>query len=480
MARRLTNVEQRHEIKTGAQIVDIRPVSEKFVEWLGLYPNLVALALPVAIATAALPIIAIITVPFLLFCTLANVSMRTVLPVRYPKGYKDEKGKPGVREVERVSTEQMQAFKAGEGVINSMGKTHFMKWFYMGGDIEKHRVKTYHINRFLQVAPPSKDAIIANSIAIDQFNDPHRKGREMMAILRQQAIVSMDVPFSSVLADLSVFAQGISSHAPAEQRAIELYMRARDLISGSSGSTVAAASNTAGGRSSGGAQAHKQAPRVHGQDTFDGVNTPHELAEFGGEAGVVEEALDDDPLSFLKSTPFERKPASEVLGGIQDDVEAAKSPVSATSDAALFADPVQAMLLVGKTVNLSDEALIKGRALALLVGAPDGVKDPATGATLQANDDWIGAAILEATSMVSSPRSSDDTVIGFNKETMGRVVDVEVLMSSPSPAKAAKAFERVVAAKVTPPTVPEDSTVDASPDEMDAFFAQISGQQPLR
>lgn len=372
-----------------------------------------------------------------------------------------------VREVDRVSTERLQAFGPGEGVINAMGKTHFMKWFYMGGDIEKHRVKSYYINRFLQVAPPSRNAVVANSIAMDEFNDPHRKGKEMIALLRQQALLDLRVPFSGPLSDLGLYAAALSPHLPAEQRSILLYMKLRSLIS-SAALESSQAPAASGGRSSGGAQAHKQAPRVDGRDGFDGVLDAQEQA--AQDASQVEDSLDDDPLAFLKPTPFERKPASSVLGAMEED-----APVNAR---ALVADPIESMLLAGQTVSLSDGGMIKGKALSMLVGAPDDMRDPETGLLLQANDDWIGAAIQEASEMASSPRSSDDTVVGFNAETMSRVTDVEALMNSPDPRRAARSFERVVAAKVTPATVPEDPSIDASPDEMDAFFARIGGQEP--
>jgi intracellular multiplication protein IcmO len=383
-----------------------------------------------------------------------------------------------IREVDRVSTERLQAFKAGEGVVNAMGKTYFMKWFYMGGDIEKHRVKAYYINRFLQVAPPSRDAIVANSIAIDAFNDPHRKGKELIAILRQQTSLDVNVPFSAPLADLAEYAKNLSPHEPAEKRSILLYMKARALLTAQA--EVAPLASSGGGRSSGGAQSHKQAPLVHGRDGFEGDIAAQDMNVLEDDLNHHvdgDDTLDDDPLSFLKTTPFERKPASEVLGGLDEEIEAASHSLNAEPEHALFADPIESMLLVGRSVGLAQESMFKGKALSVLVGAPEDRVDPSTGLPLEARDDWIGAAIQDACFMVSSPRSSDDTVIGFNEETMAMVVKVEQLMSSPNPSQAAKSFERVVATKVTPSTVPEELQVDASPDEMDAFFAQLGGGQ---
>jgi intracellular multiplication protein IcmO len=373
-----------------------------------------------------------------------------------------------VTEVDRVSTQRLQSFGAGEGVINAMGRTTFMKWFYMAKDIEEHQVKAYYVNRFLQVAPPSNDEVIANSIAIDQFNDPYRKGRELVALLRQERVLQMDVPHSQELTALSAYAASLSPHLPAEERAILLYMRLRELLAGQSAQEVASAGGQRTSRSSGGDQSHKQAPRVHGHDGFTGEVKPED------ESGTDEDVLAEHPLSFLLSTPFARKPAAEVLDGLEEQILGAQS---ATDMSALYLDPVQAMISSGRTMSLDASAALKGKALALLVGAPTALSDPVTGLPIETKDDWIGAALHRACEMVATPRSSDHTVVGFSPETMERVVAVEQIMRSPSPQLAGKSFERVVAEKVTPSTVPDNIGVDVSMDEMDAFFAKLKGQK---
>jgi len=380
-----------------------------------------------------------------------------------------------IKEVDRVSTERMQAFGAGEGVINAMGKTHFMKWFYMGGDIEKHRPKGYYINRFLQVAPPTKEDVIAHSMPINEFNDPYQKGRDLLAILRQQRILDIPTPYSAALQDLGLYAETLSPHLPADQRSILLYMRLRELLSGNQSASKPVAS---GGRSSGGSQVHKQAPRVDGHDSFEGAQSAGSSTL--EEPTYLEDSLDENPLDFLSPTPFQRKPASQVLEGF-DEADSTAAASQSGADDVLFEDPIAAMRRAGRGVNLASEPTIKGRALALLVGAPDDeMLDPDTGLSLVPRDDWISAAIEDASKMVLSPRSSDDTVVGFNAQTMQKVAAVETLMSSPQPERAARAFERVVATKVTPNTVPENPGGDASFDEMDAFFTKIVGDKEPR
>jgi intracellular multiplication protein IcmO len=371
-----------------------------------------------------------------------------------------------VTEVDRVSTQRLQSFGAGEGVVNAMGRTTFMKWFYMGKDIEKHRVKAYFVNRFLQVAPPSNDDVIANSIAIDQLNDPYRKGRELVALLRQERVLQMDIPYSQELTSLSAYAASLSPHLAAEERAILLYMRLRELLVGEARTEVAPDGGSRTSRSSGGDQSHKQAPRIHGHDGFNGEVKPEEVA-------AEEDVLAEHPLSFLLSTPFARKPAAEVLDGLEEEISTAQGSADMS---ALYLDPVQTMISSGRTMSLDAGATLKGKALALLVGAPSALSDPITGLPIETKDDWIGAALHRACEMVASPRSSDRTVVGFSPETMRKVVEVEQIMRSPSPQLAGKSFERVVAEKVTPSTVPDNIGVDVTMDEMDAFFAKLTGQ----
>ena len=375
-----------------------------------------------------------------------------------------------LQEVDRVSTQRMQSFGQGEGVINALGRTHFMKWFYMGKDIEQHRVKSYRINRFLQVAGPSKNEIVANSIPLDEFNDPYRKGKELLAILKQEKILNLSVPYSRLLEDLGQYASTISPHEKAEQRAILLYMFARRAVLGAMGGEIAKPGGASGGRSSGGTQAHRPAPRVDGHDGFAGAQ---EIQVEQIDSTVEEDVLDENPLAFLSPTPFMRKPAEDVLGSLPAELSEVTQGMVPPEEV-IFADPVESMMLLGRTMSLKDDGFVRGKSLSLLVGAMPEVEDPDTGLSLVPKDDWIGEAIAAASTMVTTPRSSDRTVVGFNQETMEKVQVVEDLMSSPDPARAARSFERVVATKVTPQTVPAHPDADVTADEMDAFFEQFT------
>jgi intracellular multiplication protein IcmO len=382
-----------------------------------------------------------------------------------------------VTEVERVSPQRLKKFEQGEGIVDAMGRTHFMRWFYMGRDIEQHRVDAYFVNRFLQVAPPTAAEVAAHSIAVDELNDPFRKGEELVRRLRQEVGVDMRVPFDPVLSAIGAAAGALSPHLDAETRSIALYVVARDALQAEGGFV------DSGGVASGrrGGQAHKQAPLQAGHDGFaGGVAQPADAHE-GLQAAVIAPDLpeaapdflpeEDDPLSFLKMTPFERKPADEVLGLVAPLTEALPRPERERAEALL--DPLDAAFFAGGNKHyLADPSNYRGGLLNKLVAAPEAM-DPATALSLMPKDDWIGDALRESETLLAVPRSSDNTVVGLNTPTLRRVEEVEELMNSPRPDQAAKALERVVAARVTPQTIPQEP---ADVDDVDAFFTHVNEQ----
>lgn len=386
-------------------------------------------------------------------------------------GY-SKKGDVDVVELDRVSTSKLQSFGQGEGIVNALGQTSFMRWFYMGKDIEVHRVKKFWVNRFLQVASPTKEEIIANSIAIDELNDPYRRGQELLKKLNQETPVEIHPGFDPVLSAIGEYAQTLSEHDPAVERAIKLYLAAEKAI-------LDEEAVIAGGGSSRRGDAHKQSPRnANGTDGFiDAPGTGVAQDDDEGEEDVSptispvldqdgEETTDHDVLAFLnEATPFERKPSAEVLGinlpGNASTLEQAA--------ASLTADPFKTMLERSQTLNFSDDLVLRGKILSQIIGAPK-VVDAATGLPVDSHDDWIGNALAESERMIDERRSSDDTVIGLNQPTMVNVEAVETLLKSPSPESAAKSLEKVIASKVTPNTIAEQP-IDMQ--ETDVFFGLL-------
>lgn len=95
MARRY--VEERHEASLSRRVVDVRPGSTQYAEWLSVRSNLCTVVIPQIIVAAAIPALA---PPFVLSALVhiaAHVITRPTLPFRYPAANDepDTKGKKG-------------------------------------------------------------------------------------------------------------------------------------------------------------------------------------------------------------------------------------------------------------------------------------------------------------------------------------------------------------------------------------------------
>jgi intracellular multiplication protein IcmO len=90
------SIEARYELKLKKQIVDVRPASEKFGEWLGMPLNLVLATAPLAILWVVVPMfmpIGLVVISLMVFAHFVN---KPILPYRYPSSEIDpKKGKPG-------------------------------------------------------------------------------------------------------------------------------------------------------------------------------------------------------------------------------------------------------------------------------------------------------------------------------------------------------------------------------------------------
>ncbi|MEJ8837711.1 type IV secretion system DNA-binding domain-containing protein [Ramlibacter sp. AN1133] len=377
-----------------------------------------------------------------------------------------------VVEQDRISAQRLKRFKQGEGIIDVQGRTHYMRWFYMGKDIEKHQVDRYWVNRFLQVAPPSEEDVAANSIAVDEMNDPFRKGQELLRMLSQQVTVSLRVPHDPVVQAVADCAARLNPHLGAESRAIALYVAARNALRAVGQDPAAAGASRRGQH-----LAHKQAPRQGEEDGFEGSTQPvaQEPAEPPKASRILSNSQTEpqedqsgedpdfapgpNPLAFL--SPFVRKPAEEILGL---EGEAAALPLPSPPQ------PMRERLgEVMRTARLytTHDPRLRGKFLSKLVGAPE-AHDPGTGLSLVPKADWISDAFEEFEGVLAEPRSSDRTVVGLTQPTLTKLEKVEELLDSPEPKAAAKSVERVVAVKVTPNTLPQDTLHDAS--DVTAFF----------
>jgi hypothetical protein len=301
-------------------------------------------------------------------------------------------------------------------------------------------------------------------------------------MLKQEMTVNLQVPFDPVLEKVGQTASRLSPHLSPELRGIALYVAMRDAMK--DGAVLDPA--PAAGRTSQG-QAHRQAPRQGPQDGFDGAPGAGAVAaDATGGAGrpassrilpPEQEALiegddpdfledKDNPLAALNLVPFERKPAAEILVSSDADLRRAREEL----DQALL-DPIQSMLSNPMGTKSLVDRRPPGKLLSAIVAAPEAI-DPATGLSLMPKDNWVADALIDAEEMINRPRSSDNTVVGLTQQTLENVEQVERLLDSPDPPKAAKAMERMVAVRVTPDTNPNAAGDD--PESVEAFFAELN------
>lgn len=365
-----------------------------------------------------------------------------------------------VIESDRVPTATLQAFGQGEGIVNALGKTTFMKWFYMGKDIEEHRVPEYYINRFLQVGAPTVLDIKNHSVPLSELNDPLRKGKKMLSILNQDLGLEMEVPSSRVIAAVAEAAQKIGKFASAEERSIALYVAARNALRDSKEHGAVAMDPGLGGQ------------------VIEELGLPElpERSIIGEEKKLFLEPEDVSDLNVLDELvgviPYVRKTAEAVLGLDDSDLSRLPDAVKLAFKESEAHDHVDKLLERSRTVSLTDD-VFTGRVFSKFIGAPN-AKNPFTGLMQIPKDDWIGAAVQKSLSQSFVERSSDRTVVGLTNTILTKVEEVEALMDSPDPRAGARSLEMAVSYKVTPSTVPASPMSSAG--EVDSFLNDFVGK----
>ena len=90
-------VEDRHEAKTAKRVVDVRPTSTQYAEWLSVKFNLLMVCGPLLVFAFILPTLSVFLLPIVMVHIIIHKVTRPILPFRYPAGNKDKdtKGKKG-------------------------------------------------------------------------------------------------------------------------------------------------------------------------------------------------------------------------------------------------------------------------------------------------------------------------------------------------------------------------------------------------
>ena len=371
-----------------------------------------------------------------------------------------------LQEIDRVNLNELQSMKAGQGVLNSSGETMRLSSFYMGKDLEKHKVDSFHINRFLQVRSPTLQELLAVSTSLDKIEDRVARGERRLKILRGQVNVDHTGLKDDALAALGEYAARIPPGIPAPERAIALYMFLRNvldeigLIPGANAQPVGIA----------GATIEKDAPPGGLHETGDGApDAATEVADDADAAILEDESESEDLLGFL-SPPFERKPLEAVAGPVRanrPNLALARSAPSA-GRAPVEVDPIRRIMQRGRSVAIvSDEGggVLPSRLMSARLEHVDSESSDGAGA------DWVEQAVIASRNGLAELVGSDQKVVGFTEPVLKRVGDIEGLLGNPQPVEAARTLEQVVAAKVTPVSTPSE---DISIEEIDAIFANLS------
>lgn len=392
-----------------------------------------------------------------------------------------------IEKIDRASTNDLRSLKAGESFITFGGVVRRMKWFYMGDDNAANRVPYFQVNRFLQIEPPTPEEIVAHSIPMEQLNDPYQRGTELVKRLTEPIDAFEFARPNAVVAAIAKAAHQLPVHLPAQERAIALYMAAREALQASVQPAPSTATAATHGQEDAppGMASSPAGPEHVGRD---GHGPGEPLAQGVSSGGDPNEEV--DPLAFLSpggtlDPTFARKKASEVIGMGQGDdrtrlmqdlaqlTERPEADPSAAVDArgtaaAAAADPFDAMLSDGAVTYKLKEDLSpsRGRVIAQLVGAPAEVADPVTGLPVDSQAAWIGDALLDFGRINEIQPAADGTVVGMTEQTLERVQEAERALGSPDPMAAARAAEQVAAARVTVPTSAkaplDDSEIDAA------------------
>ncbi|KWT65025.1 MULTISPECIES: type IV secretion system DNA-binding domain-containing protein [unclassified Variovorax] len=245
-----------------------------------------------------------------------------------------------VETVERVTIDDMQSMKTGQGLINTRGKTFGIAGFYVGDYLDKYKMKTFRLNRFLQVRPVSMAEVEANAIKADALEDKVSKGLKLIDMLTYKTSPNLQVEDDMLIGRVSMVAQGLPASITGAERGAALYVAARraaeDLglikvaATGAAGSlgggdrplTDAAVGNTAqpGAGAAAGAGDPEESVGLPSSGEFASFTRPAgaPAAEAQRQDGVEATAsplapeVSDDPFAYLDDAIFERRPVEEV------------------------------------------------------------------------------------------------------------------------------------------------------------------------
>ncbi len=397
-----------------------------------------------------------------------------------------------LQEVERVTLNELQGMKAGQGVFNSCGETMRLSSFYMGKDLEKHKVDSFHINRFLQVRAPTLEDILPYCTSLDAIEDKVARGERRLKILRGDADVNHAVLADPVITAVAELAALIPKGVSPPERGIALYQAARNALKAQGllklpdeeAETVA---KSPGGQS-------ELAPVPASSEAAEkimreaaGIESPQPTNIDDGDPPQPDAAAEDDLLDFLR-VPFARKHVDEVLAPAAQKPKLAavqSTPKPVAPPPAVVAeqedDPIKRIMARSWQMSLAGD-IPEPPAVAIASGGGNAAPSRVlTDRVVQAGHkdrfddetpDWMEQSILASRDVLRTMAGADEKVVGFTDDVLDRVEKIENLLGNTKPQEAAKTLEQVISAKVTPPDLAAQDELTA--DAVNAIFDTLA------
>ncbi|WP_298706106.1 TraM recognition domain-containing protein [uncultured Variovorax sp.] len=275
-----------------------------------------------------------------------------------------------VETVERVTIEDMQSLKTGQGMINTRGKTFGVDGFYVGDYLDEHKMKEFRLNRFLQVRPVSMDEVHANAIKAEAVDDKVSRGLRLIDILTYKSSVHLDLSQDKniLIARIAMVAQALPANITGAERGAALYVAARKAMQfmGMDNPSERAEGTSAAASAAGGAEALARKSEAHGaaSEAEESVGLPSkgEFASFTKPAAQVPSfappapahpdvvlaggggvgADDIDPFPYLDDAVLERRPVAEIAAPVRPvSAPVAAPPPPARQTAQLRTAPLE-------------------------------------------------------------------------------------------------------------------------------------------
>jgi intracellular multiplication protein IcmO len=422
-----------------------------------------------------------------------------------------------VETVERVTIDDMQSMKTGQGLINTRGKSFGIAGFYVGDYLDRYKMKTFRLNRFLQVRPVSMEEVEANAIKADALDDKVSRGLRLIDILTYKLSPNLQVEDDMLIGRVAMVAQGLPANITGAERGAALYVAARRAAE-DLGIVSAGAGAGAGGSLGGGDRPHTdagvgnvvqpgdgvpggQAAVAADPDESVGLPSSREFASFTrpasapaagapvpvaqGEAaessvepagGPAAPVISDNPFAYLDDAIFERRPVEEVAAPTRRAPPASFAGAGAKSPAPVV--PAAAAPVRAQPVPLDVDAFIDG---AMGAGPAQPVQ-PLTAPTAAPVDPATLFADLdgEVASSQAKPRSTSaaeplmsasdifapDILSTAVKATIAAMLSTGTVVheqNSTSGGKAAVPAHNDAPEDTVPPTVTASATLGQSP-----------------